>query len=311
MASLESFLQRRVVIFKKEAPVHQAARAMCDHKIGCVVVCDEEGSIVGIITDRDLTCTALAEQIDDTTNLTLADVMTMDPVTINESESVEAAIKLMQECGVRRIPVVRESPRNITKHIKRCVGIISLDDLIVAKAVSLETLAAVVGMQMNTKAEAASYALRAARADARSEAHIEQTLNHFHKLIGQRIHFEQDIVLRLTKFILESVVGRIHYKGAAHFIAQLPKGLQEDLLDIPAGPNREITAQTLLLGVMSRTSCSEPQARWILCQFLDVLGQLMDKRTIEYVWVQLPYDMRLVFAESAIIKDFKRRPAVA
>jgi CBS domain-containing protein len=306
MASIESFIHQKVVILKEEASVYQAARAMCEHKIGCVVVCDSEGNMVGILTDRDLACTVLSES-NHNKNLTLSDVMTSEPVCIDENDSFEKIVELMESCGVRRIPVTHLTQ----KHTKKCVGIITLDDLIVSKLVNQDQLSRIIETQVTKKENSRLHRLGTMKAKERSEAHIEQTLNHFHKCVSQKTHLSVDLSERMTKFVLESIVGRIHYQGAAHFIAQLPKGLQEDLLDLPAGPNRNITAESLLAGVMRRARCGEPRGRWILCQFFDALGDLIDKKTIEYVWAQLPQDIRLVFGDSLIVKEFKRKPAVA
>ena len=297
MTSLESFTHRKVVILHQDVPVDQAARAMCEKGIGCVLVCDEKGHLAGIVTDRDLVCLLLSSP-EVQSGVPLSEVMTTDPISVNMDESVEAAVLLMEESGVRRLPIVQTTVKNE----KKCVGIISLDDLIASKQIDLEHLARIIRSQ--TKEIIIPARSRSARAEARTEAHISQTLNHFYKVISEKTHLDADLTTRLTQVIFESIIARLHFKGAAHFIAQLPRGIHEDLLDLPAGPNRKITANLLITNVASHINGDAVQARFVLTRFFDGLSEVLDKKALEYLWGQLPYDFRRMFSGSAVVKTF-------
>ncbi len=85
----------------------RVARIMCDRNIGSVpVVMDQESlKLVGVVTDRDLCCSVVADGLDPkTTNI--EKFMTLNPVTCREEEGLENCERLMQEHQIRRIPIV-------------------------------------------------------------------------------------------------------------------------------------------------------------------------------------------------------------
>ena len=91
-------------------PVMKAAQLMKSEDVGPIpIVDDKDGKrLAGIVTDRDLAITVVAEARDPRTTL-VKEVMTDDVVTCKENEDVNNALKLMQENQVRRIPVVDQS----------------------------------------------------------------------------------------------------------------------------------------------------------------------------------------------------------
>jgi acetoin utilization protein AcuB len=76
----------------------------------------EEGKLVGIITDRDLR-TALLRP-----NLTVGDIMTTNPVTIQGDASLESAILILRKKKFNALPVVSES--------RELIGIITVTDVL-------------------------------------------------------------------------------------------------------------------------------------------------------------------------------------
>jgi Predicted signal-transduction protein containing cAMP-binding and CBS domains len=97
--------------------LEQAARRMRDAGIGDVIVLDGE-QITGILTDRDIVVRAMAEGRDGQTPV--GDVASRDLTTISPDDTLEAAVELMRERSIRRLPVVEAG---------RAVGIVSLGDL--------------------------------------------------------------------------------------------------------------------------------------------------------------------------------------
>ncbi|MGH7657821.1 MAG: CBS domain-containing protein, partial [Gemmatimonadales bacterium] len=84
-----------------------AARMMESEDVGSIpVVTDQEsGSLVGIITDRDIAIQVAARGREARTTR-VEDVMTRQPVTCEPGDPVEKALERMREHQVRRIPVV-------------------------------------------------------------------------------------------------------------------------------------------------------------------------------------------------------------
>ena len=84
--------------------VRAACRLMAEHQCGSVLVI-ERGRLLGIFTEGDLVRRVLAPGRDP--NLTLLiEVMTPDPDTIRPRETVDEAIRRMDEFGYRHLPVV-------------------------------------------------------------------------------------------------------------------------------------------------------------------------------------------------------------
>src|SRR5579864_7361936 len=93
------------VVLPQETSVKQACSRMRDRRVGAVLVTDKQGSLVGIFTGRDAVGRVLAEGMD-VTNAKLADVMTRKPRVMEPTKTAIDALRLMQECGFRHVPVV-------------------------------------------------------------------------------------------------------------------------------------------------------------------------------------------------------------
>jgi len=100
-----------------------AAGMMRSHDVGVIPIA-ENGSLLGLVTDRDLVVRVLAERKDPTT-VTLRDVMTSSPVTVTPDMELTDARSLMAEHRIRRLPVMKGD---------ELVGIISLGDVAMALA---------------------------------------------------------------------------------------------------------------------------------------------------------------------------------
>jgi CBS domain-containing protein len=108
-----------VVTVSPKASVIEAARLMRDSDIGPLPVC-EEGRILGMLTDRDITVRAVASgKAPGSTRV--ADVMSPEVVSCLESDSVRRAAEIMQSAQLRRLLVVNSDGR--------LAGIVSLGDL--------------------------------------------------------------------------------------------------------------------------------------------------------------------------------------
>ena len=81
-----------------------AAELMRNQHTSCVLVCDE-GSLVGIFTERDYLNLVAAERQDPET-IPVRDVMTANPETLERMDSIAHAIHLMAEHGFRNIPIM-------------------------------------------------------------------------------------------------------------------------------------------------------------------------------------------------------------
>ena len=88
-------------------PVIRAAEVMKLEDVGAVPVVDDltAGKLVGIITDRDLVLSVMAEGKDHNT-VKIEEVMSRNPVTCRPDDNLQHALDRMSQHQIRRIPVV-------------------------------------------------------------------------------------------------------------------------------------------------------------------------------------------------------------
>lgn len=115
--------------------VQAAAEKMTQQHVGALVIVDESGRPVGILTDRDIICRVLSEGLNPATTPIQA-VMSTNPVVAHVGDLIESAAFTMRRQGVRRLPIVNESGA--------AIGLVSLDDLLVLLAAELSQTAAAV-----------------------------------------------------------------------------------------------------------------------------------------------------------------------
>lgn len=97
-----------------------AARIMLERDCGSVPIVDRVGSVIGIVTDRDI-CLAAYAQNKPPTDLRLGEIMTRHVCTCEEEDDVFDAEREMRAKQIRRLPVVHGDGR--------ISGIVSLGDL--------------------------------------------------------------------------------------------------------------------------------------------------------------------------------------
>ena len=118
--------KRQVVTVTPRTELVAAAKLMREKHIGFLVVVEPEplttyGKPLGVLTDRDIVVSVVAREADPKA-LTVADVMSQGPATVDEGDSVSQAVRTMRRMGVRRLPVV--GSRGMLS------GVLSLDDVL-------------------------------------------------------------------------------------------------------------------------------------------------------------------------------------
>jgi CBS domain-containing protein len=95
------------------------AHLMTHRNYGSVPVVDEEGTLIGIVTEYDL----LQAMIDgrDLRKMLATEVMSAHPLTVTEDQTLDQVADLFQDRYVTRVPVVRN---------KKLVGILARRDLL-------------------------------------------------------------------------------------------------------------------------------------------------------------------------------------
>lgn len=87
------------------ATVKDACRLMRTHRVGAVLVTEENGGLKGIFTGRDAVCRVLAEG-KPAAQTKLSEVMTQSPITMSLGMTALDALRLMWDGGFRHVPLV-------------------------------------------------------------------------------------------------------------------------------------------------------------------------------------------------------------
>jgi CBS domain-containing protein len=106
-----------------DTTVRAAVQTMSARDIGCVLVVEDE-QLVGILSEGDVLKRVIAPG-HDADRLSVRDVMTRTPDTVRPQQSVNDAIRMMNEFGYRHLPVVDEGRICGVMTMKDC----ELDDL--------------------------------------------------------------------------------------------------------------------------------------------------------------------------------------
>src|SRR5437867_2926999 len=109
-----------VVTSPPDAAVREVAQLMRDRNVGSVVLVDAAGHPCGLVTDRDLAVTVLADAADLATPV--ESVATAPVVTGEADMDLEEAAALMVSHRIRRLPVM---------DAETLAGIVTLDDIAV------------------------------------------------------------------------------------------------------------------------------------------------------------------------------------
>jgi CBS domain-containing protein len=119
-----------VVTVRRESSVAEVAKAMVDHKVGCVVVVDPRGKLSGIVTQTDfagdqhgaaysmeallqmfsqsMPPEALKRMREETRGTIVEQIMATEVITGTEETPLEEMARLMLRYDIDHIPVVRD-----------------------------------------------------------------------------------------------------------------------------------------------------------------------------------------------------------
>lgn len=129
--SIKHLINNTVKTISPSNSIFEAAQRMQLEEIGTLIVVDEENRPIGIITDRDITVSVVADGRDPQETI-VEEIMTSELIVANENLGIFDLIKLFSKYSVRRIPIIKRD---------RLVGIVSVDDIIVVVATELSNIA--------------------------------------------------------------------------------------------------------------------------------------------------------------------------
>ncbi|TQJ60083.1 MULTISPECIES: CBS domain-containing protein [Micrococcaceae] len=119
MSAVREFMTTDARCVGENESLLEAARMMRDLDCGALPICGDDGKLKGMITDRDivLKCVAAGR---DPGQMMARDLASGKPYCVDADANVDAAIDMMEQHQVRRLPVISDH---------KLVGIISQGDI--------------------------------------------------------------------------------------------------------------------------------------------------------------------------------------
>ena len=109
----------KVITINMEEPVVAAARLLKNYNIGALPVCGNDGTLRGMLTDRDIVLRCVAGESNPQTT-PVKEIMSRGIITAQPFDDIQKAVSLMSQDQVRRLPVLDKG---------RVVGIVALSDM--------------------------------------------------------------------------------------------------------------------------------------------------------------------------------------
>ena len=111
---------RAVTTARPDSTLCEVAQKLSAKRIGAVVVVGDQGSVAGIISERDV-IRAIGDRGPDALQLPVAEFMTRDVVACVETSLVDELMQMMTRGRFRHLPVIEDGA---------LVGIISIGDVV-------------------------------------------------------------------------------------------------------------------------------------------------------------------------------------
>jgi CBS domain-containing protein len=117
-----------VATAEPETTVSELLAALAEHNIGAMVVLAVDGTVVGIVSERDVV-RGLNERGAALLDRPISEIMTHEVFTCRPDDSVDSLTVLMTERRIRHVPVVTNG---------KLVGIVSIGDVVKSRIKKLE-----------------------------------------------------------------------------------------------------------------------------------------------------------------------------
>ena len=115
----QDIMTRKVCTIRSEASAQEAAQLLDQKRISGLPVVNEDGDIIGIITEADIISKV------DREGLHVSDIMSHEIISVNEETPVGEIALLLTQRKIKRVPVVQDG---------KLVGIVSRADIVRAVA---------------------------------------------------------------------------------------------------------------------------------------------------------------------------------
>jgi len=270
---------------------------MVHNRVGAVVI-SRRGRPLGIVTDRDLALRCVAKNLPPA-EVEVAELMSPDPLCVDIDQTEDQAAALMHALHVRRLVVLDQG---------RVAGIVTLDDLVLSRAVDPERVRDVVFAQLADEAPGKPAGFTHPRGRVRDpavwqrrrEARRQQTLRRFsRRLMALTGLGDAEQALVAFEVVASALAHRLTPREAQHFAAQLPKDLRAYVTGLARGPDRGVTRESIEAALAIRLDIGSERARELATSIGGAIAELVSPGEIEDMRAQLPRSLRSLLTRGA------------
>ncbi|MFG1501306.1 CBS domain-containing protein [Halobacteriovorax sp. XZX-3] len=140
---IKNIMTKTPITITENKSIRDAAKLMCDKKISALPVLNDDGDVVGIITESDfvgkevevphamaklkqafgqnLNFTQLEKSYEQIKEIRVGDVMSRNVKSLTEDTDLEGYVQFMIEKHIKRVPVIKDN---------KLVGIVTRKDII-------------------------------------------------------------------------------------------------------------------------------------------------------------------------------------
>jgi len=119
---------KNVISAKPSMTTREAVELLVSNNIGCLPVLDEDESLIGILSERDI-MTKVNEAINQLPSLTVENIMTKKPICGSPDDSLTTIAEIMEKNSIRHLPIVRDD---------KVIGLVSLWEIYRTRMINME-----------------------------------------------------------------------------------------------------------------------------------------------------------------------------
>ena len=120
--------RRNIRTVKEQTSILECAKVMTEIHVAAMIVVDDAGKLIGIVTERDMVQKVVAKGLDPI-KTGVGKIMTANPDTVAPDDAAMDALELMTSRNYRHLPVVENG---------KCVAMVSIRDLYASAKAGLE-----------------------------------------------------------------------------------------------------------------------------------------------------------------------------
>ena len=128
LAELLKAKKKEVAKISQDSTIAEAATTFAERKIGALLVNDQEGAIVGILSERDIV-RGMNQHGTALHDLKVSELMTTNLIRCAPGDTVNEAMAMMTDRRIRHLPVFDE---------EQLVGFISIGDLVKCRMMEVQ-----------------------------------------------------------------------------------------------------------------------------------------------------------------------------